>query len=362
MLKKLMAGLVISSFFLSFSQISFAQTMTMDGNSDNGNSGGGLFNRIMNHPINIGGAVHRVMTAPITKTTLMEGAEDVVVYKNAKGLGLVDLALTGVATLTIQEIMYHPDNIENFLEGYPGMISTIVKKVSPYPWGTGYLDNIGVGDRFYTQQEDLEQTAEWQKAYFDVQTQIVAVAEQQPEEQDCKNPNVAQQAFRSLLESPDIFVTSTTGQAASKYFFNQTQNTMPQGGVAPFDVNSYKLLTKYSAEDDYMQNDHIPAKATLKRFLEQRLGMMLTNAQYLNAQNNSVAMTVPDAMHKFGRTYKGKNSSTVQIADSQALQMAVIKDLANHWLYVTQNGLNLVSFTTGAIILYNRDRAMCLFN
>lgn len=357
MLKKLVASVIVSSFFLSFSLNSFSQTTTMPADS-----GGGLFNRIMNHPINVGQTFNRVMTTPITKTTLMEGAEDAAVYEETKSLGLVDLAVAGVATMTIQQIMYHPDNVENFLESYPGMIPSIVNKVSPYPWGAGYLDGIGVGERFYTQQEDLEQTPAWQQAYANVQTQIVTVAEQQPEEQNCKNPNVRQKALLSLIEPVAIFNVSYTGIAANKYVFNQMQSTTSFGGVTQFDVNSYALLSKYSAEDDGMQNDHIPAKATLKRFLELKLQMKLNKEQYANAINNATAMTVVDDMHRFGRTYKGKNSERLQISDSQNLKIAVIKDFANHYLYVVNHGLDLTSFTIGAITLYNRDRAMCLFN
>lgn len=364
--KKTIAGLIVSSLFC-FTQSSFSQTMTMP--ADGGN--GGLFNRIMNHPINIGQTFNKVMTTPITKTTVVEGAEDVAVYEETKSMGLVDLAVAGAATITIQQIMYHPDNVESFLESYPGMIPTIVNKVSPYPWGAGYLDGIGVGGNVYSEQEDLEKTKEWQDAQQAVLTQIVAVAQQRPKPWDCKNPQVVQQVLKDLVEPDYIFEKTATGQQVASLSLNQNLNTISAGGVSMFDVNSYYRLNLYSKKDDYIQNDHIPAKATIKQWYLTRHGITLTKSLYDNLIKNTTAISVSNQMHKDGRTWFGKNKSKVILGDASNLQLAVIKDLTNHYLYVqlsTVNPdpkfqqLNLSAFIASAILVYLRDDELCLFD
>lgn len=360
MLKKIIASLAVSSLFC-FTQSSFSQTMTMP--VDGGN-GGGLFNRIMNHPINIGQTFNKVMTTPITKTTLAEGAEDVAVYEETKSLGLVDLAVAGVATMTIQQIMYHPDNVENFLESYPGMIPSIVNKVSPYPWGAGYLDGIGVGTDAYSKQNDLENTQEWQTALGNIQTMVADVANQEPEKQNCKNPNVARQAWLSLLSAPDIFKTTVTGKLVAPMVINLSNNSSNGSGVNIFDVNSYHELEDMALEGDGLDHDHIPAKATIKVFLESKLKRKLTEIEYEHLIANTVAIVVPHAMHKAGRTWFYKNNRVVINNDATNLQITVLKDLANHFLYVTNNSatLDMNQFIQSSIVLYNRDRIMCLFN
>ena len=75
------------------------------------------------------------------------------------------------------EIRLHPDYTENFLENHPDDIQKFTQKIQPLPWGDDYLQSIGVGDEFFQQQMNLENTQEWKQAKARVETDVIAVVD-----------------------------------------------------------------------------------------------------------------------------------------------------------------------------------------
>jgi hypothetical protein len=64
-------------------------------------------------------------------------------------------------------------------------------------------------------------------------------------------------------------------------------------------------------------------------------------------------------MHSAGRTWRGKNKNFGN--DWQDLRSATLKDLTNHFLYAWNNNLNVPQLIESTIILWKRNKALCLY-
>lgn len=301
----------------------------------------------------------------LTPGQAAKGLGSVIVGNKVKStVGVVgSLTLLG-AGYSAYEIKNHPEKIEYLLESHPSLIPTVEKYVGKYEWGEKYLDNIAVGEKYWTVQSDLESTQDWQDALKAVKVQVVAEAYKRDSDMSCKNPTYAQEVWKAMASSPDDFKNSPYTARARSYEINQSGNLLSKGGVDILDVNSYEILTDYSAKGDNLENDHIPAKAQLKLFIEKKLGKVNV-VKPLNIEENGTVMTVSIDMHKFGRTRGGKNQPGQINADSVALKTATIKDLTNHFLFmknkygITSQEMN--QFIESAIILWNRNKSLCLY-
>ncbi len=178
------------------------------------------------------------------------------------------------------------------------------------------------------------------------------------------NANYAQEVWKAMASSTDDFEKSPYTARARSYEINQSGNVIKAGGVDMLDVNTYNILTNYSIPGDNMENDHVPAKAQLKKFIERKLGRS-NISEPKNIEKNGTAMTVSIDMHKFGRTRGGKNQQIQIDADALDLKTATMKDLANHFLFI-QNTYGITSqemyqFIESSIILWNRNKSLCLY-
>lgn len=122
-------------------------------------------------------------------------------------------------------------------------------------------------------------------------------------------------------------------------------------------VGSYKALNDKAVIGDELEHDHIPSRAAVQAYLEDRLGRKTNTAEGNNIKNNATALEIPKTLHASGRTYRGRNSY-VQIAkDAEDLRLATIKDLAWH-LYNSGGNMSLLSAFRQ---VYTRNASLCLF-
>lgn len=297
---------------------------------------------------------------PKPSGSIIKGLGALLAAKEAKkviGSGLGFLTIAGVSW-GIYEVKAHPEKVENYLQGHPDYIPTVVKMVSKYDWGQKYLYNIGVGEVFIQQQLALEKTIKWDKAEKVVKKDIVNVAENMYDNGACDDPLYAEKVWTDLTQKPEIFENSSTGTFANSFTVNQTGNIIEGGGIAEFDVNSYNTLD-FLSDPDGLDNDHVPAKATVKNFLNDKFATPLTGDEVKNLYKNLTAIAVSHDMLKEGRTWFWKNAKLGD--DWQDLKKATIKDLTNHYLYVVSHHLNANQFIASSIVLWNRNRALCLY-
>lgn len=318
------------------------------------------------------GLFERIMNTPITKESMTTGAKRLggamVANKTRMAVGLGGtLVLAGVG-YSAYEIKEHPEKIEFFLEGNPDFIPSIDKYVSQYDWGQKYLYNIGVGIDFTQEQLDLEQTKEWIDAKQKVETNIVAVADNTYDNSECNNPQYVSQIWSVLLSQPDIFNQSPLTQKARLYFTSKKYKTLDstqiadRSGVSKFDVYSYYEGKRIEISNDDLDLDHLPAKTTIRDFIQESLNRKLTSDEINNLYYNTTIMSVSHNMHKKGRTWFNKNNNeTLRLLDAKNLRETTIKDLTNHFLYLNATPKELNNFIKSAIIVWNRNKALCLY-
>lgn len=323
-------------------------------------------------PVHTPGLFERIMNTPITKETMTTGAKRLggamVAKKTRMAVGLGGtLVLAGVG-YSAYEIKEHPEKIEFFLEGHPDFIPTIDKYVSQYDWGQKYLYNIGVGISFTQDQLDLEQTQQWQIAKQQVETTIVAVADNKYDNNECNDSQYVSQIWSLLLSQPDIFNQSPLTQKARLYFTSKTSKTLDstqiadKSGVSKFDVYSYYEGKRIELPKDGLDLDHLPAKSTIRDFFEDTLNRKLTGDEVENLYYNTTIMAVTTNMHKAGRTWFNKNNDVdLRLLDARDLRETTIKDFANHFLYLQATPKELNNFIKSAIIVWNRNKALCLY-
>lgn len=327
---------------------------------------------VISPPVHTPGLFERIMNTPITKETMTTGAKRLggamVANKTRMAVGLGTTLVLGGVGYSIYEIKEHPDKIEFFLEGHPDFIPTIDKYVTPYDWGQQYLQNIGVGANFTQDQLDLEQTPEWIDAKQKVETTIVAVADNKYDNFECNDPQYVSQIWSVLLSKSDIFNQTPLTQKARFYFTSKKHKTLDsiqisdKTGVSEFDVYSYYEGKRIELPKDGLELDHLPAKSTIRDFFEDTLNRKLTSDEVENLYFNTTIMAVTTNMHKAGRTWFNKNNNpALRLLDARDLREATIKDFANHFLYLQANPKELNNFIKSAIIVWNRNKALCLY-
>lgn len=314
-------------------------------------------------------AFERFLNTPITKETLATGAKRLggamVANKTRVAIGLGStLVLAGVG-YSAYEIKNDPEKIEYLLESRPNLIPIVEKQFKQYEWGVDYLYNIGVGKEFWKVQEDLEKTQDWKNALQSVKVQIAAEAEKRDNNTSCNNPNYAIKILESLTNLPDDFAVAPETALARQYEINQSGNIIAKNGITFLDVNSYVLLKKYEIVGDNLDVDHIPAKAQIKLYIAQKLGRKLNTWEEQKIEKNATALPVTVDMHFYGRTKGGKNDATQIALDAKNLKLATLKDLANHFLFISNNfGIQsneMLQFIESSIVLWNRNKSLCLY-
>lgn len=314
-------------------------------------------------------AFERFFNTPITKEGLTVGAKrvgGVIVANKARmaiGLGST-LVLAGVG-YSAYELKEHPEKIEYLLESRPNLIPVVEKQFKQYEWGPEYLYNIGVGKEFWKIQEDLEKTKDWKDALQSVRVQIVTEAEKRDNNTSCNNSMYAKSVLESLTYLPEDFAIANETSLARQYEINQSGNIIAKSGITFLDVNSYVILKKYEIVGDNLDVDHIPAKAQIKLYIAKKLGRKLNTWEEQKIEKNATALPVTVDMHFYGRTKGGKNDINQIALDAKNLKLATIKDLANHFLFISNNfgiqSSEMVQFIESSIVLWNRNKSLCLY-
>lgn len=132
-----------------------------------------------------------------------------------------------------------------------------------------------------------------------------------------------------------------------------------------YDVDSYNSSKSREEDEDGLDLDHIPAKATIRDYLNSKRGVIkLSSDEIKNLYKNTTIIAITHNMHKEGRTYKFKNLEEVRSLDIKNLAVATAKDLTNHLLYLQLNNASdneINEFTKSAIVLWKRNKALCLY-
>jgi len=125
--------------------------------------------------------------------------------------------------------------------------------------------------------------------------------------------------------------------------------------TAEWDTGSYKDLTYRSAKDT-RENDHIPAKAFVLKYLSMRdnNGINYSGDKLNNIVNNASAVNIEKKLHNEGRTMRDKVLYKLYYAD---LSAATIEDLSWHYINSDYNPQVLVAMEQ----VYLRNYRLCLY-
>jgi hypothetical protein len=130
----------------------------------------------------------------------------------------------------------------------------------------------------------------------------------------------ASQAQASAQASSPPGTGSGTSNAPSSAVSQQS------GAVKPFEAGTFKDLKARSQPGDGLDIDHQPSKAAQIRAAEKAFGRKLTPAEKKEIIDNGPAVAVPEAVHRVGPTYGGKNTAKQIEADSKDLAGAARRD------------------------------------
>jgi hypothetical protein len=273
--------------------------------------------------------------------------------KIARAEVIVFIGVAGAAYLAT-----HPEKVENYLRKHPDRIDIVneeldkaVSKLDQNHPGLAqktqlYENKLGIDD---AAAQDallrLESSPTWQRTYQEVQDDLAASDRDYPAP-DCQ----VNATYRGLLMKPRQFDESA----------NQLLPAISNGRpVRPMDVNTYWNLGKLAVVGDKLEHDHIPSWAAVELFLKNK-GIAYSKDAY----NNATAMEVFEDLHRNGRTHLAKNK-TIREGDALDLRIATFKDLATH-LYSLSIGNypqgSIAHFLQSAIVVYQRNRALCLYD
>ena len=105
--------------------------------------------------------------------------------------------------------------------------------------------------------------------------------------------------------------------------------------VNPFMVSEYGVAISTANEDsvvgDQLEHDHIPSEKAILLFMERKKNRVFTSKEKQKIKKNAITVTIPEKLHKSGRTYRGKNNLLKDL-DSQDLFVAFFQDYAVHFM------------------------------
>ena len=105
--------------------------------------------------------------------------------------------------------------------------------------------------------------------------------------------------------------------------------------VKPFMVREYGEAISTAQKDnvigDELEHDHIPSEKAIFLFMERKKNRVFTLQEKKYMKKNAITITIPENLHKVGRTYKGKNR-LLKVLDSQDLFVAFFQDYAEHFM------------------------------
>ncbi|MFG6078829.1 hemagglutinin repeat-containing protein [Erwinia sp. OPT-41] len=137
----------------------------------------------------------------------------------------------------------------------------------------------------------------------------------------------AVKAAQAALKNGDVAEASRLINKASDEF-----------KVKALDVGSYKELKAREVVGDGLEHDHIPSFAAIRQAKENELGRKLKKVEEKILYNNATAIELPRDVHKAGRTYGGKNTSSQVKQDALNLCDAECLDTDAHRKNLTELG------------------------
>lgn len=106
--------------------------------------------------------------------------------------------------------------------------------------------------------------------------------------------------------------------------------------IEPFMVNTYgtasKTAHKKEVKGDELEHDHIPSDKAVLLFMERKKNVVeFTKKEKETIKRNAITVTIPENLHKDGRTWGGRNKLLKRL-DSQDLFIAFWQDYAEHFM------------------------------
>ena len=269
---------------------------------------------------------------------MLEGAEVTDAFETA----LLAYTTAKFASIVVEhEIHKHPDYTENVLENHPEAIPEFTRKIKVLPWGYDYLQSIGVGEEFYQQQVNLENTQEWKQAKAKIETDVIAVVDARynnKEPPDCQDSDKRLEIYSSLNKYPNSLEMQTLNNKLESKGLNFPRSN---GYFYEFYVNNYNYANKAPRTKDLDRDIKI---------------------EWENLKKNTTVIGVNSYEHSLGRTFKGKNSELLRKIDIQNLKITTIKDLATHLYNFSKTRPSVIpDFIKSSIILYQRNKELCFY-
>ena len=153
---------------------------------------------------------------------------------------------------------------------------------------------------------------------------------------------------------------------------NQALPKIQQQPTQILNVNTYKnLVDGYKTANKIIpQNqDHIPSYAAMEMYLNNH-GITIkyfgvAGKRDSDVQKNETAISVPEDIHKLGRTYVGRNTKIQINNDANDLLVATIKDITTTAYRLYQNpqyNITVDNYIQSAMYIYARNKILCLYD
>ncbi len=171
------------------------------------------------------------------------------------------------------------------------------------------------------------------------------------------NPNCNISVVESLM-MPHKQFESTVNLVLPKIQNNPTQI---------LDVNTYiELKNNYDKSSIIRQNqDHVPSYGALNSFFIKHGIQVPKNRANSTLEKNSSSITIPEDIHKQGRTYSGRNSKNQINNDSNNLLLTTVKDIttiAYLFLKNPKHNISADDYIQSSMILYARNKMLCMYD
>ncbi len=133
-----------------------------------------------------------------------------------------------------------------------------------------------------------------------------------------------QPSFNSAKENPSNGINK---QSISANKGNTAAAESNSEATKNLQVGKYNAMTKANKYSG-LSADHIPSFAAIKKYTESQLGRQLTSEEANILRQNSLTLVYETKLHQtMSRTYGGRNSKSIIIADAKNLKNAIMKDL-----------------------------------
>lgn len=281
-----------------------------------------------------------------------------------------DLIILAAANAGFVYLLTHPEKLDSWLSTHPNEVPALTnyvdKKINTAKTQedldkyVNFKNKLALGVS-QSQATDLEQEQDWQTIKLDVESAITNTDailiqnNQMPQQCDI---NVVKQ-----LLLPYKQFEATINQALPKIQQQPTQI---------LNVNTYKnLVDGYkTANKTIPQNqDHIPSYAAMEMYLNNH-GITIkyfgvAGKRDSDVQKNETAISVPEDIHKLGRTYVGRNTKIQINNDANDLLIATIKDITTTAYRFYQNpqyNITVDDYIQSAMYIYARNKMLCLYD